>query len=677
MKRIFGLLLLALAIAWPAAATTLIGTIKRPDGSNLNGRIRLTLSHPAHDTVAGTVVVPTPVTFQVASGALPPAAAVTGNDILEPQNTYYWTEYFDSAGARVMQNAFYIAGASFDIGSARPTTTTTSNIFYANVDSNVRADLASAASGKGDDLVTFRSALAGSVARTVGSKLAETVSVRDFGALGNDSHDDKPAIDAALAASCRLYLPAGTYKYNGTMSAFYNVTCASVGRYLYGDGSGASIIHFTDSTVTSGVEISGTNYMINVRVEGLLFKGPGQHTGTVNGFYVHTNSTANYNWAFRDVGFTDWSGNGYDNFKTFQQAYYGVWARNIGADGIVLGGDQNLTFINSGEFNMNIDGWSWWFQGSGGFLQNLNCGDVGNGARFGRAPTDPRGESHSSVVIMGLNVEGVRNGGIPIKFEKYSNFQFATSLNVYAEDGVTVPYGVYWEFMGIQGTLAMPVSFATYGSGSFTNKYYVNDGDPAYSGLIINGPSQDAYFNATGKQYIASIRPFAGNVTLDRPILARDNTADSGVNVTVQASGTTGAPHFAIKGGAFSTGFYFRRVEAADNAGNAAWAVGENGESLGTVGLYTGTSLTKRFSCKDSTGTCETVGGLGGGVTAPVKGLGTSFVVFADIDAGGSLASANSGTVVWCENCSVTTPCTGGGAGAWAFRAAGAWKCPF
>lgn len=42
-----------------------------------------------------------------------------------------------------------------------------------------------------------------------------------------------------------------------------------------------------------------------------------------------------------------------------------------------------------------------------------------------------------------------------------------------------------------------------------------------------------------------------------------------------------------------------------------------------------------------------------------------------------SLGSTIAGKFVYCTNCNVATPCTGGGGGAWAFSNASQWKCPF
>ena len=54
----------------------------------------------------------------------------------------------------------------------------------------------------------------GAVARTTASKLQESVSVKDFGAVGDGTTDDTTAIQAAFNASKfrKCLLPAGKYK---------------------------------------------------------------------------------------------------------------------------------------------------------------------------------------------------------------------------------------------------------------------------------------------------------------------------------------------------------------------------------------------------------------------------------------------------------------------------------
>lgn len=79
----------------------------------------------------------------------------------------------------------------------------------------------------------------GAVATTVQAKLRESVSVKDFGAVGNGVADDTAAINAALASSAgglELFFPAGTYKVTSTI-------VLPTGRdfRLYGTGTATDI----------------------------------------------------------------------------------------------------------------------------------------------------------------------------------------------------------------------------------------------------------------------------------------------------------------------------------------------------------------------------------------------------------------------------------------------------
>lgn len=65
-----------------------------------------------------------------------------------------------------------------------------------SADVSLRTDLAAAG---GASLITYAPAGTGAVATTVQSKLRETVSVKDFGAVGNGSADDTLAINKAIA----------------------------------------------------------------------------------------------------------------------------------------------------------------------------------------------------------------------------------------------------------------------------------------------------------------------------------------------------------------------------------------------------------------------------------------------------------------------------------------------
>lgn len=108
------------------------------------------------------------------------------------------------------------------------------------------------------------------------------VNIRWFGARGDGVTDDRAAIDAALAASLSVYVPAGTYVYRGKLS-----TLGINGRVLAGDGSNTSVLQFTDDTVDALIEITTIGFN-SLLVEGLTVRGPGRTAGVdIHGFSMH------------------------------------------------------------------------------------------------------------------------------------------------------------------------------------------------------------------------------------------------------------------------------------------------------------------------------------------------------------------------------------------------------
>ena len=114
------------------------------------------------------------------------------------------------------------------------------------------ADLADTTdNAKGDALVGFKQAnssgfLTGAIARTVSTKLQEVISVKDFGAVGDNATDDTAAIQAAIDAAAAagqgtIYFPNGYYKVTSTL----NITSSYIG--LVGESyTSCKIIPFSD-----------------------------------------------------------------------------------------------------------------------------------------------------------------------------------------------------------------------------------------------------------------------------------------------------------------------------------------------------------------------------------------------------------------------------------------------
>lgn len=80
-------------------------------------------------------------------------------------------------------------------------------------------------------------ALPGSATRRlIRDKLADVVSVRDFGAKGDGISDDAPAFQAALEAALAVYVPPGRYR-------LASVVHVPPRRHIHGAGRDATVIH--------------------------------------------------------------------------------------------------------------------------------------------------------------------------------------------------------------------------------------------------------------------------------------------------------------------------------------------------------------------------------------------------------------------------------------------------
>jgi hypothetical protein len=92
--------------------------------------------------------------------------------------------------------------------------------------------------------VSYTPPFTNSVGTNVGNKLAQTVSVKDFGAVGDGVTNDTVAIQNAIDTESEVYFPEGTYLISATLSITYQ------GAKLYGSGitgSKSTLKRATDS----------------------------------------------------------------------------------------------------------------------------------------------------------------------------------------------------------------------------------------------------------------------------------------------------------------------------------------------------------------------------------------------------------------------------------------------
>ena len=188
-------------------------------------------------------------------------------------------------------------------------------------DTALRTDLANAsASLAGSRLSGFRQTGTGAVARTVDAKLKDTVSVKDFGAVGDGVTDDTAAIQAAITAGANkeVYFPSGTY-------VATSLTISNPCR-LFGNGilNKTTTVNLPFITITSN----------DVDIDGLEFRGGTYNTvpTTVRNqdatFKVYGASSTN---PYRRFNFTNLKINGFGHIGIDIR-----WCENVVVTGCVI-----------------------------------------------------------------------------------------------------------------------------------------------------------------------------------------------------------------------------------------------------------------------------------------------------------------------------------------------------
>lgn len=124
--------------------------------------------------------------------------------------------------------------------------------------------------GAGDAAnITYTSAGAGAVTTTVQTKLRESVSVKDFGAVGDGVTDDTTAINLAIASLTTggsLYFPKGTYQ------LFSPLVFSASNLTFYGDGASSVLRRDSSSANDYIFQSSGSGVLTNVLIEKLRFE---------------------------------------------------------------------------------------------------------------------------------------------------------------------------------------------------------------------------------------------------------------------------------------------------------------------------------------------------------------------------------------------------------------------
>tara|TARA_R100001198_G_scaffold96694_1_gene87870 strand:+ start:156 stop:2399 length:2244 start_codon:yes stop_codon:yes gene_type:complete len=118
------------------------------------------------------------------------------------------------------------------------------------------------------DLVSYTPAGTGAVATTVQTKLRETVSVKDFGAVGDGEKDDTAAIQAAIDSlgnsGGTVLIPVGTYLISSTLNLTKKTTLTGEGGYFLNQYSNTD---FTVGGTTIKLKTGSNTDMLKVQVD--------------------------------------------------------------------------------------------------------------------------------------------------------------------------------------------------------------------------------------------------------------------------------------------------------------------------------------------------------------------------------------------------------------------------
>ena len=166
----------------------------------------------------------------------------------------------------------YGPGASYAYLETNSTTVTFISGLHVGAEVKFTSVQQATSSATSADQVSYLPAGTGAVATNVQDKLRQTVSVKDFGAVGDGVTDDTAAVQAAIdfCVGKRLYFPRGVYLCTATINVVRGIV-------IYGDGSLLTIVKFDIDAFTDGIVFGtgggGTAPYEDVQVYNICFEG--------------------------------------------------------------------------------------------------------------------------------------------------------------------------------------------------------------------------------------------------------------------------------------------------------------------------------------------------------------------------------------------------------------------
>jgi hypothetical protein len=268
--------------------------------------------------------------------------------------------------------------------------------------------------------INYNEGSTGAVDRTVQNKLQESVSVKDFGAVGDGVTDDTAAIQAAVdyisTNGGRLYFPSGKFLISTT------ITIEKSGVWLEGSGSadgGTWIVNGTANlpAIKFG---DGVNLFYSNGISQMLF---GQKSGVVA---TAGNCGVMFNKCgtclISDVYVSSFPAALYDGFvfeNISQTQILTIRAQNCLNNGVVIKGDSlDLYVTNSRADSNGNNGWDIKFSNG---LYFVNCTAYGNELRAWDIQTGS-GSTYSTNNLFFVNCVGDTSGADNWYFDNVNSF---------------------------------------------------------------------------------------------------------------------------------------------------------------------------------------------------------------------------------------------------------------
>lgn len=380
------------------------------------------------------------------------------------------------------------------------------------------------------DTVTYDPPFAGGVATTVENKLAQSVSVSDFGAIGNGIADDTAALTAFFNSAnanpgVRHFFNDAVYRVTGTLPTITasNVWIEGAGAEIHDTGEliSGTVIKWGGASGTAGplVRISAVSGAGNQRISSVNFTGIGIdcNSGAIDyGMEILSARQCNIDVAIANAGFTGLNlgvvatlGEGRD----LQRCNIKLQARQLEAPTafcMVLGGDA------SANVSMN----TFWVDAQIANLQAIYCVNSDNNIwDFVRIYKIPSGTASEGVSLLGGNTSNQL-----ARAEKFNFYSANVDIHVYGT------------------TSSPPFTYPSIG-----NNVYIDKENGTPSPTIDGGAEIGVIFNTTELpenawvDFTPVVTANTGTITTysaEARYIKRGNLLTISANITITTNGT-------------------------------------------------------------------------------------------------------------------------------------------